>query len=97
MYVCVCVCVVSTERDVALKKVRLEDDGNGVPWNAIREVASLKHLQHPKIVTMLDLVIDVSGCIGAICMMCVGGECGGVGGDDMHTMNLTAAVRVCVL
>eukprot|EP00038_Savillea_parva_P006975 m.167092 g.167092 ORF g.167092 m.167092 type:complete len:346 (+) comp12777_c0_seq1:171-1208(+) len=46
------------ERDVALKKVRLEDDGNGVPWNAIREVASLKHLQHPKIVTMLDLVID---------------------------------------
>lgn len=37
---------------LALKKIRLEnDDEEGVPSTALREIAILKELQHPNIVT----------------------------------------------
>ena len=36
---------------VALKKIRLEAEDEGVPSTAIREISLLKHLQHPNIVT----------------------------------------------
>ncbi|VDD77562.1 unnamed protein product [Mesocestoides corti] len=39
-----------TNRDMALKKIRLENGDEGVPSTAIREVALLKELQHPNIV-----------------------------------------------
>ena len=50
----------STESHVALKKIRLEDDDTGVPLSAIREVASLKCLKHPNVVTLHDTVLEVS-------------------------------------
>ncbi len=35
---------------VALKKIRLESEDEGVPSTAIREISVLKELQHPNIV-----------------------------------------------
>lgn len=37
-------------RLVALKKIRLESEEEGVPSTAIREISLLKELQHPNIV-----------------------------------------------
>ena len=41
----------STGGLVALKKIRLEAEDEGVPSTAIREISLLKHLQHANIVT----------------------------------------------
>ncbi len=38
-------------RIVALKKIRLEADDEGVPSTAIREISLLKELRDPNIVT----------------------------------------------
>jgi hypothetical protein len=35
---------------VALKKIRLENEEDGVPSTAIREIALLKEIKHPNIV-----------------------------------------------
>ena len=35
---------------VALKRIRLESEDEGVPCTAIREISLLKELQHPNIV-----------------------------------------------
>jgi len=40
----------TTNRDVALKKIRLESEEEGVPSTAIREISLLKELTHPNIV-----------------------------------------------
>jgi len=40
---------------VALKKIRLEHEDEGVPSTAIREISILKELQHPNIVNLLDV------------------------------------------
>merc|ERR550532_1480696 len=45
---------------VALKKMKLEDDGEGVPSTAIREIALLKELNHPNIIQLLDVCCTVS-------------------------------------
>lgn len=42
--------------DVALKKIRLEQDDEGVPSTAIREIALLKELNHHNIVKLHDVV-----------------------------------------
>ncbi|OTF75139.1 hypothetical protein BLA29_007770 [Euroglyphus maynei] len=39
-----------TSELVALKKIRLENEDDGVPSTAIREVTILKELNHPNIV-----------------------------------------------
>ena len=39
-----------TGRMVALKKIRLESEDEGVPSTAIREISLLKELQHANIV-----------------------------------------------
>lgn len=39
-----------TGMHVALKKIRLESEDEGVPSTAIREVSLLKELRHPNIV-----------------------------------------------
>ncbi|GAM22109.1 hypothetical protein SAMD00019534_052840 [Acytostelium subglobosum LB1] len=44
----------STGRIVALKKIRLEDDG--VPSTALREISLLKELPHSNIVTLIDVL-----------------------------------------
>ncbi|CAF3926955.1 unnamed protein product, partial [Rotaria sp. Silwood1] len=39
-----------TQEIVALKKVRLDDEDDGVPSSALREICLLKELRHPNIV-----------------------------------------------
>lgn len=46
----------TTGQLVALKRIRLENDDDGVPSTAIREVSILRELQHPNVVRLLDCV-----------------------------------------
>jgi cyclin-dependent kinase 1 len=46
-----------TDKLVAMKKIRLENDDEGVPSTAIREVSTLKELQHENIVGLLETVL----------------------------------------
>ena len=41
---------------MALKKIRLDADAEGVPSTAIREISLLKELNHPAIVKLMDVV-----------------------------------------
>jgi serine/threonine protein kinase len=41
---------------VALKKIRLENEDEGIPSTAIREISILKQMKHPNIVTLVDLI-----------------------------------------
>ena len=41
---------------VALKRIKLESEDEGIPSTAIREIALLKELQHPNIVSLLDVI-----------------------------------------
>ena len=41
---------------VALKKIRLENEDEGIPSTAIREISILKQLKHPNIVNLVDLI-----------------------------------------
>jgi len=50
----------STGGFVALKKIRLETEDEGVPSTAIREISLLKELAHPYVVGLLD-VVHISG------------------------------------
>lgn len=45
---------------VALKKVRLENEKEGFPITAVREIKILRQLDHPNIVKLLDIVTDKS-------------------------------------
>ncbi|KAJ2157403.1 Cyclin-dependent kinase catalytic subunit [Coemansia sp. RSA 552] len=45
-------------RIVAMKKIRLEVDDEGVPSTAIREISLLKELQHENIVKLFDIVYN---------------------------------------
>ena len=40
---------------VALKKIRLENEDEGMPSTAMREIAILKELSHPNIVSLEDV------------------------------------------
>ena len=46
----------ATDQIVALKKIRLEAEDEGVPSTAVREISLLKELQHENIVHLLDVV-----------------------------------------
>jgi serine/threonine protein kinase len=41
---------------IALKKIRLENEDEGIPSTAIREISILKEMHHPTIVSLLDVV-----------------------------------------
>ena len=41
---------------IALKKIRLEHEDEGVPSTAIREISLLKECQHPNIIALRDIV-----------------------------------------
>jgi len=41
---------------IALKKIRLENEDEGIPSTAIREISILKEMIHPTIVSLLDVV-----------------------------------------
>jgi cyclin-dependent kinase 1 len=43
---------------VALKKIRLESEEEGVPSTAIREISLLKELIHPNIVTLEEVLLE---------------------------------------
>lgn len=45
-----------TGENVALKKIRLEAEDEGIPSTAIREISILKELQHPNIVRLHDVI-----------------------------------------
>lgn len=47
-----------TNRLVALKKIRLESEEEGVPSTAIREISLLKELQHPNVVGLEDVLMQ---------------------------------------
>lgn len=41
---------------VALKRIRLDNEEEGVPCTAIREISLLKELKHPNIVKLYDVI-----------------------------------------
>ncbi|KAI8778249.1 cyclin-dependent kinase 2 [Biomphalaria glabrata] len=43
-------------KHVALKKIRLDAESEGVPSTAIREISLLKELDHPNVVRLLDVI-----------------------------------------
>ncbi|XP_058790307.1 cyclin-dependent kinase 1 [Phymastichus coffea] len=45
---------------VAMKKIRLESEDEGVPSTAIREISLLKELKHPNIVSLMDVLMEES-------------------------------------
>ena len=46
----------TTGQLVALKRIRLDPEDEGVPSTAIREISILRELQHPNVVRLLDVV-----------------------------------------
>lgn len=49
-----------TGKIVAMKKIRLEYEDEGVPSTAIREISLLKELRHPNIVCLEDVLMEES-------------------------------------
>jgi len=45
-----------TQEFVAMKKIRLDTENDGVPSTAMREIAILKELEHPAVVQLLEVV-----------------------------------------
>ena len=43
---------------VAIKKIRLENEDDGVPSTAIREISLLKNLKHPNVVELKEVIFD---------------------------------------
>jgi len=48
---------VNTGETLALKKIRLDSEEEGIPSTAIREISLLKKLQHPNIVCLYDVIL----------------------------------------
>jgi cyclin-dependent kinase 12/13 len=49
---------IRTQQLVALKSVKLENEKEGFPITAVREIKILRQLQHPNIVNMIEIVTD---------------------------------------
>lgn len=43
---------------VAMKKIRLENEDEGIPSTAIREISLLKELKHPNVVALQDVIME---------------------------------------
>jgi len=48
---------VETGDTLALKKIRLDAEDEGIPSTAIREISLLKQLQHPNVVRLFDVIL----------------------------------------
>lgn len=46
---------------VAIKKIRLENEDEGMPSTAMREIAILRELEHPNIVRLMDVIYNPGG------------------------------------
>ena len=51
---------ISSGEIVALKKVRLDNEREGFPISAVREIKILRQLRHPSIVDLKEIVTDKS-------------------------------------
>lgn len=49
-----------TGKIVALKKIRLENESEGIPPTTIREILLLKNLKHPTIVSLDDVIYNIN-------------------------------------
>ena len=47
-----------TNRAVALKKIRIEIEDEGIPTTALREIVLLRQLEHPNVVKLENVVMD---------------------------------------
>lgn len=45
---------------VALKKIRLEKEDDGVPSTAIREISLLKNIKHPNVVELKEVLYSIN-------------------------------------
>lgn len=43
---------------VALKKVRMENEKEGFPITAVREIKILRQLSHPNVVSLMEILTD---------------------------------------
>ncbi|PJF16752.1 Pho85p [Paramicrosporidium saccamoebae] len=46
----------ATGEIVALKRIRLDNEEEGIPCTAVREISLLRELQHPNVVRLLDIL-----------------------------------------
>lgn len=44
-------------RSVAVKKMKIPNDGQGIPSTVLREISLLRDLNHPTIIGLLDVII----------------------------------------
>ncbi|XP_045496882.1 cyclin-dependent kinase 2-like [Colias croceus] len=44
-------------KEIALKKIKLENEPEGVPSTALREISVLRDLRHPSVVQLLDVIL----------------------------------------
>ncbi|KAK6636437.1 Cell division protein kinase 1 [Polyplax serrata] len=49
---------IKTGAIVAMKKIRLENEDEGIPSTAIREISLLKELQNPNVVSLQDVIME---------------------------------------
>ena len=49
-----------TGRCVALKKIRLEVEDEGIPTTALREITLLSNLEHPNVVKLENVISEPS-------------------------------------
>lgn len=47
---------IETGEILAMKKIKLEKEDDGVPSTAIREISLLKGLKHPNVVELKDVI-----------------------------------------
>ncbi|KAL3981445.1 Cyclin-dependent kinase 1-B [Acanthocheilonema viteae] len=48
----------STGKFVAMKKMRLQHESDGIPSTALREMSLLRRLKHPNIVSLIEVILD---------------------------------------
>jgi len=49
---------IPNKQEVALKKIRLEGEDEGIPSTSLREISILRELEHPNIVKLIDVIMD---------------------------------------
>ncbi|GMR57492.1 hypothetical protein PMAYCL1PPCAC_27687, partial [Pristionchus mayeri] len=47
-----------TNEVVAMKKIKLEGEDEGIPQTAVREISLLRELQHPNVVALIDVIMQ---------------------------------------